>query len=55
MIVLTVYAPNGIFKLAGSKDAGVDKIEFTAPETEASEESASDTSAPETSESESSK
>ena len=54
-VVLTVYAPNGIFKLAGSKDAGVDKIEFTAPETEASEESASDTSAPETSESESSK
>ncbi|MBP5417840.1 MAG: hypothetical protein J6Y58_10015 [Clostridiales bacterium] len=54
-VVLTVYAPNGKFKMTGSKDAGVDTVEFTAPETETSEESASDTSAPETSASESSK
>ncbi len=54
-VVLTVYAPNGIFKVAGFEEPGVVKVEFTASETETSEESASDTSAPETRESESSK
>lgn len=52
-VVLTVYAPNGKFTIDGAKDAGVDQVEFAAPETETSETETSDTSAPKAEESES--
>ncbi len=46
-VVLTVYAPNGKFTVEGTADgAGVDQVEFVAPEeTEASESATGETSA----------
>ncbi|MCR5274012.1 MAG: hypothetical protein K6E26_01505 [Clostridiales bacterium] len=42
-VVLTVYAPNGKFTIKGSKDgAGVDQVEFDAPEPVESESAAAE-------------